>query len=84
MECGSECALVCRYLYLSLIHIYIVADVLSRTDFDNNTEVDVANTYKIFIIKEAGEVNMKKLISNLATEEEREDVYKRQQYEKWG
>ena len=27
----------------------IVADVLSRTDFDNNTEVDIANTYKIFI-----------------------------------
>ena len=50
----------------------VVADVLSRTDFDNSTEVDLANTYKIFITKEVGGVDMKKLISNLATEQERD------------
>ena len=37
--------------------------------FDNNTEVDMANTYKIFIIKEAEGVDMKKLIHILATEQ---------------
>ena len=50
----------------------VVADVLSRTDFNNNTDVDTANTYKIFIIKEVEGVNMKKLIHNLATEQEKD------------
>ena len=50
----------------------VVADVLSRTDFDNSTEVDIANTYKIFITKEVGGVDMKKLINDLATDQEKD------------
>ena len=50
----------------------VVADVLSRTDFDNSTQVDIANTYKIFIIKEVGEIDMTKLINNLAADQERD------------
>ena len=44
----------------------VVADVLSRTDFDNSTEVDLANTYKIFITKEVGGIDMRKINKRLS------------------
>jgi hypothetical protein len=47
----------------------IAADVLSRTNFENNTEVDSANTFKILVAKEGDGLDMRKLINRLPWEQ---------------